>query len=87
VNHPIKNLVSGKAEITSQNHGFVVDRDSLDRHPDIELTHIHLNDETVAGIALKDRPFSPCNTTLRLPLGLTTAGTCLMSLWRTWNVR
>ncbi|HBL37612.1 MAG TPA: carbamoyl phosphate synthase small subunit [Flavobacteriales bacterium] len=56
VNHPIKNLVSGKAEITSQNHGFVVDRDSLDRHPDIELTHIHLNDETVAGIALKDRP-------------------------------
>ncbi len=56
VNHPIKNLISGKAEITSQNHGFVVDRESLDRHPGIELTHIHLNDDTVAGIALNDRP-------------------------------
>lgn len=56
VNHPIKNLVTGKAEITSQNHGFVVDRDSLEAHPDVELTHIHLNDDTVAGIALKGRP-------------------------------
>ena len=56
VNHPIKNLITGKAEITSQNHGFVVDRDSLDAHPDVELTHIHLNDNTVAGIALKGRP-------------------------------
>ena len=56
VNHPIKNLVTGKAEITSQNHGFVVDLDSLHEHPDVELTHIHLNDDTVAGIALKGRP-------------------------------
>lgn len=56
VNHPIKNLLTGKAEITSQNHGFVVDRASLDAHPDVELTHIHLNDDTVAGIALKGRP-------------------------------
>jgi len=56
VNHPIKNLVSGKAEITSQNHGFVVDRASIDNHPDVELTHIHLNDDTVAGIALKNHP-------------------------------
>lgn len=56
VNHPIKNLITGKAEITSQNHGFVVDRDSIDQHPDVELTHIHLNDDTVAGIALKNHP-------------------------------
>lgn len=56
VNHPIKNLISGKAEITSQNHGFVVDRESLDQHPDVELTHVHLNDDSVAGIALKNRP-------------------------------
>lgn len=56
VNHPIKNLITGKAEITSQNHGFVVDRESLDTHPEVELTHIHLNDDTVAGIALKGRP-------------------------------
>jgi carbamoyl-phosphate synthase small subunit len=56
VNHPIKNLVSGKAEITSQNHGFVVDRTSIENQPDVELTHIHLNDDTVAGIALKNHP-------------------------------
>jgi len=56
VNHPVKNLLTGKAEITSQNHGFVVDRDSLQAAPDVEVTHIHLNDDTVAGIALKGRP-------------------------------
>jgi len=56
VNHPVKNLITGKSEITSQNHGFVVDRESLNAHPDIELTHLHLNDETVAGIALKAKP-------------------------------
>lgn len=56
VNHPVKNLISGKAEITSQNHGFVVDQDSLASAVDVELTHVHLNDDTVAGIALKGRP-------------------------------
>lgn len=56
VNHPVKNLRTGKSEITSQNHGFVVDHASLEAHSEIELTHIHLNDDTVAGIALKDRP-------------------------------
>lgn len=56
VNHPIKNLLTGKAEITSQNHGFVIDTDSLQAVPEIEVTHLHLNDETVAGIALKNRP-------------------------------
>lgn len=56
VNHPVKNLITGKAEITSQNHGFVVDRDSLAATKDIEETHMHLNDESVAGIRLKGRP-------------------------------
>ncbi len=56
INHPVKNLISGKSEITSQNHGFVVTRDSLDSNIDVELTHIHLNDETVAGIRLKGKP-------------------------------
>lgn len=56
VNHPIKNLITGKAEITSQNHGFVVDRASVDENAGVEVTHIHLNDETVAGIALKGVP-------------------------------
>lgn len=56
VNHPVKNLLTGKSEITSQNHGFVVDRESLNARADIELTHVHLNDDTVAGIALKGKP-------------------------------
>lgn len=56
VNHPVKNLITGTCEITSQNHGFVVSHDSLKANPDIELTHIHLNDDTVAGIKLKGRP-------------------------------
>lgn len=54
INHPIKNLITGKGEVTSQNHGFVVTRDSIENNANVELTHIHLNDDTVAGIRLKD---------------------------------
>ena len=56
VNHPVKNLMSGKCEITSQNHGFVVSHESLKANTEIEMTHVHLNDDTVAGIRLKGRP-------------------------------
>ena len=56
VNHPVKNLISGKCEITSQNHGFVVSRDVLENSSEVEETHVHLNDQTVAGIRLKGRP-------------------------------
>jgi carbamoyl-phosphate synthase small subunit len=56
VNHPVKNLRTGKSEITSQNHGFVVEQASVEANEAIELTHVHLNDDTVAGIALKGRP-------------------------------
>ena len=56
VNHPIKNLITGKAEITSQNHGFVVDRDSVEANQAVEVTHTHLNDDTVAGIAITGQP-------------------------------
>lgn len=56
VNHPIKNLISGKGEITSQNHGFVISKDSIANNSDVEITHIHLNDNTVAGIRLKSKP-------------------------------
>ncbi|MCG8577289.1 MAG: glutamine-hydrolyzing carbamoyl-phosphate synthase small subunit [Flavobacteriales bacterium] len=55
INHPIKNLKTGKGEITSQNHGFVVSKDSVSNNGEIELTHIHLNDDTVAGIELKGK--------------------------------
>lgn len=56
INHPILNLKTGKGEITSQNHGFVITKESIALNPAIEVTHEHLNDHTVAGIALKDKP-------------------------------
>jgi len=55
INHPIKNLISGKGEITSQNHGFNVVREDVEKSNNVEITHIHLNDNTVAGIAIKDK--------------------------------
>ena len=55
INHPVKNLITGKSEITSQNHGFAVDRNQAEANPKIEITHIHLNDNTVMGIQLKDK--------------------------------
>ena len=55
INHPVKNLLTGKGEITSQNHGFAINRDEAEAHSDIEITHVHLNDQTVAGIRLKNK--------------------------------
>lgn len=56
INHPVKNLHSGKCEVTSQNHGFCVKKESLESAPDIEMTHLHLNDDTLAGIRIKGKP-------------------------------
>ena len=53
-NHPVKNLKTGQIEITSQNHGFCVDMDSLN-DKDVELTHLNLNDQTVEGIHCKEK--------------------------------
>lgn len=55
INHPIKNLVTGKGEITSQNHGFAINIEEAEQHPDIEITHRHLNDNTVAGLKHKSK--------------------------------
>jgi len=55
INHPVMNLVSGKGEITSQNHGFAVNKEELENHPDLEITHLHLNDQTVAGMRMKSK--------------------------------
>jgi carbamoyl-phosphate synthase small subunit len=54
-NQPVKDLSTGKVEITSQNHGFCVDMDSLS-DTDIELSHINLNDRTVEGLNHKRLP-------------------------------
>ncbi len=55
INHPVKNLITGKGEITSQNHGFAVVKEDLENNPDFELTHQHLNDGTVAGMKMKNK--------------------------------
>ena len=55
INHPVKNLITGKGEITSQNHGFAINREETEKHIDIEITHVHLNDHTVAGIKMKTK--------------------------------
>jgi carbamoyl-phosphate synthase small subunit len=55
INHPIMNLLTGKGEITSQNHGFAINREETEDNPDIEITHVHLNDKTVAGIRMKNK--------------------------------
>jgi carbamoyl-phosphate synthase small subunit len=54
-NHPVKNLVTGHVEITSQNHGFALDPGSLDR-PELLLTHQNLNDGTVEGFKHRHLP-------------------------------
>ncbi|MGB5170105.1 MAG: glutamine-hydrolyzing carbamoyl-phosphate synthase small subunit [Eudoraea sp.] len=55
INHPVLNLISGKGEITSQNHGFAINKKETEAHPEIEITHEHLNDNTVAGIKMKSK--------------------------------
>ncbi len=57
INHPVMNVVTGKGEITSQNHGFAVDREALEKNHDLEITHYHLNDNTVAGMKSKTKNF------------------------------
>ncbi len=56
LNHPVKNMITGKCEITTQNHGFGIDADAVKKHGAIEITHINLNDESIEGIRLKDKP-------------------------------
>jgi carbamoyl-phosphate synthase small subunit len=56
LNHPVKNLASGKSEITSQNHGFAVDPDQVKKSKNVEITHMNLNDNTVEGIRIKNKP-------------------------------
>lgn len=53
-NHPVKNLLTGKSEITSQNHGFGVSMETIEKSETVEVTHINLNDNTVEGIRLKN---------------------------------
>lgn len=55
LNHPVKNLITGLGEMTSQNHGFAVSEKDIVKNPDVEVTHLHLNDQTIMGIRLKSK--------------------------------
>ena len=55
INHPVMNILTGKGEITSQNHGFAVNREELEKNNEMEITHFHLNDNTVAGMRMKSK--------------------------------
>lgn len=56
LNHPVKNLLTGKCEITTQNHGFGVNADAVNAAKNIQVTHVNLDDNSIEGIRLKDRP-------------------------------
>ena len=56
LNHPVKNLVTGKSEITTQNHGFGVDPEAVKKAAEIEITHVNLNDQSIEGIRVKGKP-------------------------------
>jgi carbamoyl-phosphate synthase small subunit len=55
-NHPVKNLETGLCEMTSQNHGFTVERRGVENHPHLRITHLNLNDHTVMGLHHRSRP-------------------------------
>jgi carbamoyl-phosphate synthase small subunit len=56
LNHPVKNIITGQCEITTQNHGFGVDPEAVKNSSQVEITHINLNDHSIEGIRLKDKP-------------------------------
>jgi carbamoyl-phosphate synthase small subunit len=55
INHPVKNLATGKAEVTSQNHGFGISEDDINSNPNVEITHVNLNDDTIEGIKILNK--------------------------------
>jgi carbamoyl-phosphate synthase small subunit len=56
LNHPVKNVLTGVCEITTQNHGFAVDADAVRKSEILEITHLNLNDDSIEGIRVVDRP-------------------------------
>jgi carbamoyl-phosphate synthase small subunit len=55
LNHPVKNLITGQGEMTSQNHGFAVSEEDIKSSEKVVVTHVHLNDNTIMGIRRKDK--------------------------------
>ena len=56
LNHPVKNVINGKSEITTQNHGFGVNPEAVKASATVEITHLNLNDDSIEGIRMKNKP-------------------------------
>lgn len=56
LNHPVKNLINGRCEITSQNHGFGINAEEVAAHEGVLATHVNLNDQSIEGIRIKNKP-------------------------------
>ena len=56
LNHPVKNVITGRSEITTQNHGFGIDPEAVKRSDTVEITHVNLNDNSIEGIRMKNKP-------------------------------
>lgn len=79
-NHPVKNLKTGRLEITSQNHSYAVDEKTL-AGTGLTVTHVNLLDGTVEGVESVETAFSPCSITRKAPPVPRTARTCSTSFW------
>jgi carbamoyl-phosphate synthase small subunit len=55
LNHPVKNVISGVCEITTQHHGFGVDPEAIRNHPHAQITHVNLNDGSIEGFRLTNK--------------------------------
>jgi carbamoyl-phosphate synthase small subunit len=55
INHPVQNIATKKCEVTSQNHGFGIKAEDVEKHPNVELTHVNLNDNSVEGIRISNK--------------------------------
>ncbi len=56
LNHPVKNIITGRSEITTQNHGFGIDPEAVKKSDRVEVTHVNLNDDSIEGIRVKGKP-------------------------------
>ena len=80
LNHPVKNIITGKCEITTQNHGFGVNPDAVRASANVEITHVNLNDDSIEGIRIKNKPAFSVQYHPEATPGHMTAGICLMIL-------
>jgi carbamoyl-phosphate synthase small subunit len=55
INHPVKNIITGRCEVTSQNHGFSIKEEDVKKSDRVEVTHLNLNDKTIEGLRVKDK--------------------------------